>query len=149
MIPPSICQPWQTDRSGPMPESTATTPSYTTPWDTIAAAWWRDGPALPALTFGTGPPDGDPCAESVRRARLSVGTAPLLNDINRAVGGRSAGQAAQSRVARRSGRYGNQAHNPTGAPIPPMPTTIAASMAFAATATPIFSAIPSVPSRQS
>src|SRR5512147_70384 len=36
MIPPSICQPWQTDRSGPMPESTATTPSYTTPWDTIS-----------------------------------------------------------------------------------------------------------------
>src|SRR5512140_1758106 len=35
MIPPSTCQPWQTDRSGPMPESTVTTPSYTTPWDTI------------------------------------------------------------------------------------------------------------------
>src|SRR5512133_1047227 len=35
MIPPSTCQPWQTDRSGPMPETTVTTPSYTTPWDTI------------------------------------------------------------------------------------------------------------------
>ena len=53
----------------------------------LSAAWWRDGPALPALTFGTGPPDGDPRAESVRRARLSVGAAPLLNDINRAIGG--------------------------------------------------------------
>ena len=27
----------QTDRSGPMPETTVTTPSYTTPWDTIAS----------------------------------------------------------------------------------------------------------------
>src|SRR5512134_53957 len=35
MIPPSTCQPWQTDRSGPMPETTVTSPSYTTPWDTI------------------------------------------------------------------------------------------------------------------
>src|SRR5512132_1289093 len=38
MIPPLPCQPWQTDRSGPMPESTVTTPSYTTPWDTILDA---------------------------------------------------------------------------------------------------------------
>jgi len=53
MIPPSTCQPWQTDRSGPMPESTVTTPSYTTPWDTIvrngflpfhegATRWYQD-----------------------------------------------------------------------------------------------------------
>src|SRR5512147_3129080 len=63
MIPPSICQPWQTDRSGPMPESTATTPSYTTPWDTIPG-----GPANePAGPPGHGRP----------RARCRVG-APAM-----------------------------------------------------------------------
>src|SRR5512132_290309 len=48
MIPPSTCQPWQTDRSGPMPESTVTTPSYTTPWDTILneALEKSDNPAI-------------------------------------------------------------------------------------------------------
>src|SRR5512144_1331762 len=37
MIPPSTCQPRQTDRSGLVPESTVTTPSYTTSGDTILA----------------------------------------------------------------------------------------------------------------
>jgi hypothetical protein len=65
----------------------------------LIASWWRDGPALPALTFGTGPPDGDPRAESVRRARLSVGAAPLLNDINRAIGGPLSRISAQPSTA--------------------------------------------------
>jgi hypothetical protein len=75
----------------------------------LSAAWWRDGPALPALTFGTGHPDSDPRAESVRRARLSVGAAPLLNDINRAIGGPLSRMSPATSGGTDMRRYGNGA----------------------------------------
>ena len=48
--PTVTCQPWQTDRSGPMPETTVTTPSYTTPWDTIPVSGQIDRTAVPSTS---------------------------------------------------------------------------------------------------